>query len=303
MKQMIRFGGIGVLAAAAIAVGAPSASAQVSLVGNWVNISHEDALDRGSGPWMADWAGYPLSEAGKLRAQAWNSAILTVPEHQCKPHTSTYGYRGIGGPRVDRIIDPETFAVIGLSMHIRWMEQRRTIWLDGRPHPPEFAAHTWQGFSTGRWQGDTLVVDTTHLKTGWARRNGVILTDDATMREYFMRRGDLMTHIYVITDPHYFTEPLISTQHFRLISADDIAPYPCQAVEEVDRPRDSVPHYVPGQNPYLREHALRFHLPLEATLGGAETALPEFIRKFDTSETMLPPRNSKETAAAASTGP
>ena len=302
MKRMIRSWEMTVLAAAFIAVGAPSASAQVSLVGNWGNVSHEDQPERGGGPPMGDWAGLPLSEEGKLRAQSWNAAILTVPEHQCKPHPSTYGYRGIGGPRIDRITDPVTFEVIGLSMHIPWMEQRRTIWLDGRAHPPEFAAHTWQGFSTGRWEGNTLVVDTTHLKTGWARRNGVILTADATMREYFIRRGEILTHIYVIMDPHYFTEPLIKTSHFRMLPNDNLAPYPCQSVEEVDRPRGEVPHYPPGQNPFLGEHAAMYHLPLEATLGGAETALPEFIRKFKTSETMLPRRTTQEAGEAARTG-
>jgi len=45
--------------------------------------------------------------------------------------------------------------------------------MDGRPHPPEYAAHTWQGFSTGKWDGDVLTVTTTHLKIGWiqAQRN------------------------------------------------------------------------------------------------------------------------------------
>ncbi|MBI4263308.1 MAG: hypothetical protein HY657_02935, partial [Acidobacteria bacterium] len=290
MKRMSRSCGMGVLAAALIAGGAASASAQQTLVGNWGPIMHEDQPERGGGPPMADWAGLPLSEEGKLRAQSWNSAILTVPEHQCKPHPSTYGYRGIGGPRIDRITDPVTFQVTGLSMHIPWMEQRRTVWLDGRPHPPEFAAHTWQGFSTGRWEGNTLVVDTTHLKIGWARRNGVALSDDTTMREYFIRHGDILTHIYVIMDPHYFAEPMIKTSGFRLLPNDNLNPYPCQSVEEVDRPRDAVPHYLPGQNPYVREHAARYHLPLEATLGGPETALPEFIKRFDTSETMRPPR-------------
>ena len=34
-------------------------------------------------------------------------------------------------------------------------QQRRTIWMDGRPHPPEYAPHTFMGFSTGEWNGDT----------------------------------------------------------------------------------------------------------------------------------------------------
>ena len=285
MKRMSRSYGLGVLAFAVVFGSVSAASAQ-TLVGNWGPIMHEDQLERGGGPALGDYSGLPLSEEGRMRAETWDAAILTVPEHQCKPHPSTYGYRGIGGPRIGRITDPDTFEVIALTMHIRWMEQRRTIWMDGRPHPPEFAMHTWQGFSTGRWEGNTLVVDTTHLKAGWARRNGVALSDDTTMRELFFRHGDVLTHTYIITDSHYFSEPMIKTNGFRLTANDNVNPYPCQSVEEVDRPRDVVPHHLPGQNPYASEFAEKYNLPLEATRGGANTALPEFIKQFDTSQTM-----------------
>ena len=144
---------------------------------------------------------------------------------------------------------PEEFSVIALTMHIPWMEQRRIVWLDGRPHPPEYAAHTWQGFSTGRWEGETLVVDTTHLKAGWIRRNGLALTDKATMREYFIRHGNTLTHTYVISDPYYLSEPMIKTSGFQLANNDNLAPYPCQAVEEVDRPRRRRPQLPAGEEP------------------------------------------------------
>lgn len=275
------------LVVALVCVGALQASAQ-TLVGNWNTLAHEDQLERGGGPTVGDWAGMPLSEEGKFRAQTWDASILTVPEHQCKPHPATYGYRGIGGPRIDRIVDPQTFAVIAYTMHIPWMEQRRTIWMDGRPRPSEFAAHTWQGFSLGHWEGDTLVVDTTHLKQGWARRNGVILSDKATMREYFIRHGDDLTHVYVVNDPYYFTEPMIKTTGYRRVENDNLQPYPCTSVEEIDRPREAVPHHLPGKNPYINEFAEQYHLPVEATRGGANTALPEYVKQFDTKQTMTP---------------
>jgi glyoxylase-like metal-dependent hydrolase (beta-lactamase superfamily II) len=56
-----------------------------------------------------------------------------------------------------------------------------------------------------------------------------------------------------------------------------IAPYPCDPAEESSLPRHAVPHYLPGQNPYLREYAERHQLPLEAVGGGARTMYPEFI--------------------------
>jgi hypothetical protein len=47
-------------------------------------------------------------------------------------------------------------------------------------------------------------------------------------------------------------------------------------VTEVVQAEGYVPHYLPGRNPYLSEFAESHDLPLEATQGGAATALPEF---------------------------
>src|SRR3712207_8044652 len=54
--------------------------------------------------------------------------------------------------------------VVAYHTNIAWMNPVRTIWMDGRSHPPANALHTWEGFSTGRWDGDVLTVETTHLK-------------------------------------------------------------------------------------------------------------------------------------------
>jgi hypothetical protein len=148
--------------------------------------------------------------------------------------------------------------------------------MDGRERPPDFAPHTWQGFSTGRWDGAVLVVDTTHLKAAFMRRNGLALSDRARLTERFIRHGDLLTHVAIIEDPVYLTEPLVKTSGFRLTTGVNIQPYPCQPAVEVDRPPGEVPHYLPGENPYVTEFAQKHSLPPEATRGGAETALPEF---------------------------
>jgi hypothetical protein len=57
--------------------------------------------------------------------------------------------------------------------------------------------------------------------------------------------------------------------------------YPCSAVVEIaDRPRGAVPHYLPGENPFLKEFAVERKLPEEATRGGAVTMYPEFQAKL-----------------------
>jgi hypothetical protein len=260
--------------------GASPALAQVDLSGVWTPIFHEDQVERIPGPDLGDYAGLPITEAARQRALTWDASLLTLPEHQCKPHPSTYGFRGVGNLRIWADQDPSTQAVIKLHTHVQWMEQHREIWMDGRPHPAAHAAHTWQGFSTGRWEGDTLVVSTTHLKAGWMRRNGVPLSDEATMEDRFIRHGDLLTHVYIISDPHYLSEPLVRSNGFRLSLNARIDPYPCESVEEVVRDQGEVPHVLPGANNAPSEYAAKHGLPVEAALGGAETALPEFAQKL-----------------------
>ena len=257
-------------------IGGTTAGAQTNLIGYWNPLFHEDVDERIPGPSIGDYLGLPITDAARLRAEAWDASLLSMPEHQCKPHPSTYGFRGVGVLRIWEDRDDDTQQLVKIHTHIAWQEQHREIWMDGRPHPPEYAQHTWQGFSTGSWDGDVLVVKTTHLKAGWMRRNGLPLSDRATMTDRFHRYGDVMTHVSIVEDPVYLTEPLVKTNGFLLAPAGTMTPYPCEPVIEVVREPGFVPHYLPGKNPFLREFGERYGLPPEATRGGAATALPEF---------------------------
>jgi hypothetical protein len=156
--------------------------------------------------------------------------------------------------------------------------------MDGRSHPPEWAPHTWMGFSTGKWDGDILTVYTTHIKQEWIRRNGVPNSEKSTMIEHFIRHGDIMTHLVQWTDPVYLTEPLIRSEDFVLNerSAGNWL-WPCEYVDEIaDRPHSAVPHYLPGKSPFAGEFAYKYGIPLEAANGGAETTYPEYQARLKT---------------------
>src|ERR1019366_925567 len=104
-----------------------------------------------------------------------------------------------------------------------------------------------------------------------------------------------MTHVSIVTDPVYLTEPLIKTQDFVLQEREgQNLLYPCEYVEEIaGRARDSVPGYLPGQNPFANEFANQYHIPLAATLGGAETMYPEYQAKLknpdNPAQRLMPP--------------
>src|SRR5271166_1453349 len=144
------------------AVAAP-VFAQRDLSGEWAPRFHEDFLERIPGPEIGDYLGLPINDAARLRGDSWDASLLTLPEHQCKPHPADYGPRGPANLRIWEEIDTPTQALIALHTHISWQAPERTIYMDGRAHPPEYAAHTWQGFSTGKWDGAMLTVTTDHL--------------------------------------------------------------------------------------------------------------------------------------------
>ena len=250
------------------------ALAQIDLSGEWNPVFHEDQLERIPGPEIGDYLGLPITDAARLRAAAWDAEILTLPEHQCKPHPADYGPRGPFNLRIWKEVDTPTQQIIAWHTHGSWQAPERTIYMDGRPHPPEYAAHTWQGFSTGKWDGDILTITTTHLKIGWIRRNGIPRSDRATLTEHWIRHGDRLTLVSVVNDPVYLTEPFVRSTDFELDPHQRIDPYPCESVTEVPRPKGDVPHFLPGTNPFLSEFATKHAIPEKAARGGAETMYP-----------------------------
>jgi hypothetical protein len=254
--------------------------AQRDLSGEWAPRFHEDQPERIPGPDIGDYLGLPINDAARLRGDSWDASLLTLPEHQCKPHPADYGPRGPANLRIWKEIDPETQATLAYHTHISWQAPERTIWMDGRAHPPEYAAHTWQGFSTGKWEGDMLTVTTTHLKIGWIRRNGIPRSDRATLTEHWIRHDNNLTLVSIITDPVYLTEPFIRTTDWQSDPDQQIAPYPCESVVEVERPLGVVPHHLPGTNPFLKEFTEKYKIPAEAARGGAETMYPEYRLKI-----------------------
>ena len=224
----------------------------------------------------------PINNAARLRGDSWDASLLTLPENQCRPHPSDYAWRGPANLRIWKEVDRDTQKLIAYHTHISWQAPERTIWMDGRPHPPADAAHTWQGFSTGKWDGDVLTITTTHLKEGWIRRNGIPRSENATATEHLFRHGDHLTVMVIINDPDYLTEPFVRTTDFMYDARQEIAPYPCEAVVEVPRPRGTVPNHLPGDNKFLTEFANREKVPFAATRGGAATMYPEYRQTMKT---------------------
>jgi hypothetical protein len=259
------------------------AFAQADLTGAWAPIRpyEEDEPERGPGPSLVEFVGLPVNDHARHWGLAYRSGRLSLPEHQCQVHVVGYIHRGPLQMRIWEERDPVTHQLIAIRESISTYEQDRTIWMDGRSHPPANAPHTWMGFSTGVWEGSKLTVTTTHVKQGWQRRENIPSSDEVTVIEHFIKRGNLLTHISIVDDPIFLEEPLVRSQEFTPLDPFAFVPFwPCEAIEEGERPAGQVPHYLPGENPWVAEYAATHDLPQDATLGGAHTMYPEYRNRM-----------------------
>ena len=255
--------------------------AQADLTGLWRPLFRNED---GSGL-DGDYAGLPLSGAGRARAQSWSPENFEVPEWVCRPHAWDFSLEaGAAQMRLTSQIDDPTQQLIALHGRLSMREQETSIWMDGRPRPPDYARHSWSGFSTGEWDGDVLVQTATHLKEAYTRRWGPMRSDQATVRPRYKRIGEYLRATVIIYDPINMSEPYIRTSLFWVLDpALVLPPYPCEEATETVVERGAVPHYLPGksllpgQNPSEMDP---FGTPYEARLGGPETMYPEYIKKM-----------------------
>ncbi len=270
----------GILLVAAMALTSVPAFAQVDFSGLWATRFHEDQEERSPGGPLGDYTGIPLNDAARLRADSWDAALYGLPEWECRPHSSENMWRSVHPARITKDVDAVTGETVAFRVNFHDLIER-VIYLDGRPHPPEEAAHTWAGFSTGRWEGDMLTVSTTHIKEYLLKRDGVPVSDLSTMIEHWIRHGEYLTIVQIVTDPVYLTEPYVQSTDFVLdMHLEGEPPQLCEIEEETDRPKHSVPHRLPGTTTDSEEYAKKYGLPLEAVRGGAETTYPEYRKKL-----------------------
>ena len=317
-------GAIVVVAASLLGLRPLSAAAQIEVAGEWDQPGggifgfQEEFLDRGGGPDLGDYVGLPINDALRYKASLYSPSWLTVPERQCLPHPSTYAYRSPGGLSIVKEYDPVTQRLVAYHVYGSY-GLARTIWMNGRPHPAANERHTYEGFSTGRWDGDELVVETSHLKAAFIRRNGVAHTDRARMVEHFVRHDDYLTIVTAVDDPLYLDEPFVRSTDYALnpqpstelaqfggfVNGGDVQGfgssdvyYKCSPTDEVALEPGAVPSFMPGANKDLDMFAKRHNVPLEAALGGSATMYPDFEPRLHELE-----RGGAQPAAATRAAP
>lgn len=145
-------------------------------------------------------AGVPYTDAGR--------EAYRVHDSKDDP-TSNCWYPGVPrimqSPYPIQIVQTPEYLVILFEYMKLW----RSIPLDGRPHPKNMEP-AFMGDSTGHWEGNTLVVDTTNLKDApwtWLDTAGHQHSDALHVIEKFERTGDTIAYEYTVDDPKMYAKP------------------------------------------------------------------------------------------------
>jgi hypothetical protein len=174
----------------------------------------EDSSDppKGTSPLASNvgWVDFGARLPGGLPYQPWAAEEVKRrkvdygkddPPTHCMP---------LGAPRM--LVDPLYRKFVRTPGLLVILNERdagyRQIFTDGRPLPQD-PQPSWNGYSTGKWEGDTLVVQTNGLRDGiWLDRNGSPMTDAAKLTERFRRVNYGTMEIEVtVDDPKAYTRP------------------------------------------------------------------------------------------------
>ena len=267
----------------ALVLAALPAFAQIELSGSYAPRLYEDYIERGPGSDLGDYTGVPLNDEARARALMYESTVPSMMERQCLALSPWVGlYRPLG-LRIWNEVD-EGGRVIAWKLGGDYLRDTITIWMDGRERPSQNALFPSSGFTTGTWQGDTLVAYTTHIKTAWLRRGtGIPGSDRTTITAYLTRHDDMLTITTIQEDPVYLTEPhVVSRVWQHEPRGNQGGRTTCNTATEVPRLEDTgiVPHYMPGKNPEADFMTRTYNVPEEAAMGHAETLYPEYRRKL-----------------------
>jgi glyoxylase-like metal-dependent hydrolase (beta-lactamase superfamily II) len=277
LRWLLPAAAVAALATPRLAAQPPRPQVAPDISGEWTLETWEE--DTSGQPPLGDYLGIPFNDAGRMRADTSAESLWGTPEYQCRPHSAPHQWRGLGGARILKEQDPLTREVA--VYHIQFMRSLdRPIFMDGRPHPPAYAPHTWSGFSTGQWLGNTLKVMTTHLKDGYLKRGGPQTSDLYSMTEFISRHDDILTITTVVDDPVYMDEPYVHSTTYISDLTGITQNETCSAsafAENGGTDRHWVPHFLPGQNTALGDLLKNEPwVPETAARGGVTTLYPEF---------------------------
>jgi hypothetical protein len=197
------------------------AAALVALVASTAGVSAQSRPDF-TGLWIGSAADISvLVKPGEIVLTPYGAEryrkvdMANSPSYKCLPYGPT---RGLQSTNPFQIIQtPELIAI--LTEHI----DHRMIYMDGRRHPEDILDYPeWMGHSIGRWDGDSLVVDTIGMREEtWIDTSGFEHSAMLHLTERFQKTGpDAIRLTVTIEDPVFYAKPFSYARNLRRMGKD-----------------------------------------------------------------------------------
>ncbi len=202
------------------------AGAPVDLTGTWVSVVTEDWQWRMRTPAKGDTTSVPLNAEGRRVADSWDPSM----DGRCE----AYGVGGI--MRMPTRLKISWQDDLTLKIETDAGKQTRVFHFG---NPPETQTEDWQGASKAEWdlgnagsgglffgaerggaRSGSLKVVTTKMRPGYATRNGVPYSNNATLTEYYdlvkeKSGAQYLVLTAMLADPTYMNQPMWTAVHFR----------------------------------------------------------------------------------------
>lgn len=171
---------------------------------------------------VGEYGGLKMKPAAAEHAKQWKPADEMTLERVCAVPSIVYS---IQGPFPHEIYQTPQLIVFKYE----YFDQTRLIFMDGRAHPPADAPHSKMGHSVGHWEGNVLVVDTTHLAASTITNNGLDHSDKIHMIERYKLSADGKTLIATqwFEDPETLDNNGARTIQWKKRPGQYVFPYDC----------------------------------------------------------------------------
>ncbi|MBN8817196.1 MAG: hypothetical protein J0I80_00580 [Sphingomonas sp.] len=203
-------------------LGPPPRADQPDLVAklppNTVVVDDTGVKEFGSG----DYGALKLKPEALAKAKTWKPEDEMTLTRVCASPSTVYAMQG---PFPFEIYQTPQLIVFKYE----YFDQVRLIFMDGRAHPPADAPHSKTGHSVGHWEGDELVIDTTHFVPATITNNGLDHSDKIHMIERYKLSADGKSLIAI----QWFEDPeVLDNRGARFIRWDKkpgqyVFPYDC----------------------------------------------------------------------------
>jgi hypothetical protein len=168
-----------------------------------------------------NYGGLIPTPAAQAAIKKWNPHDQLKPENACRPPSIVYALQG---PFPIEIFQSDVFIV----MKLEYYDLVRIIFLDGRKPEADYP-HSMTGFSSGHWEGATLVVETTHLEAATITNNGLDHTDNIRVIERFRLSpdGKVLMATQEYEDPAAIENRGVRFIAWRRQAGQHVYPYEC----------------------------------------------------------------------------